>query len=123
MDLNNEPKIKFLRVVGHGIIKLSINDIIYIETYKDYVKIYGRDFFYRVASPLTSLINRLDSTAIKRVHRSFAININKVNYIERDQIFLENINAVVSIGTTYKRKFLDSLLIVGEKKSKNLALL
>ena len=68
--------------------QIRLDDIIYIEGLKDYLKIYIESD----SKPILSLISmksmeeRLPSPRFMRVHRSFIVQVNKVQVIDKGQI-------------------------------------
>ena len=77
----------------YRIIQVNLNDIIYIEGLKDYVKIY----LGNQAKPILSLMSmksleeQLPTFSFMRVHRSYIVNLNKIKTIERDRIIFGNV--------------------------------
>jgi DNA-binding LytR/AlgR family response regulator len=76
--------------------KLLIDDIYFFESKGDYVKIQVANKYYIVHSTLKQLDNRLSTSKFLRVHRSYIVAINKIDYIEENIIYLNNIPVPVS---------------------------
>lgn len=93
----------------YKLIQIDISTILYIEGLKDYVKIYTEN------SPtcILSLMNmktveqHLPSDRFIRVHRSFIVQMSKINVIERNRIVFGN--KYIPISDTYKKAFADYL--------------
>lgn len=85
------------------IIKLNFNEINYIEAYGNYIKIYTDK---RILTPqtLTDFLKKIPSNFI-RIHKSFAVNFNKIEMIDGNQIVLQN-NFKLAIGKSYRKKLL-----------------
>lgn len=85
--------------------QILINDIIYIEGLKDYIKIYRKS----VAKPLISLMSmkaieeKLPEESFMRVHRSYIVNINQIQTIERSRIVFGDV--YIPVSENYKQKF------------------
>jgi DNA-binding LytR/AlgR family response regulator len=75
----------------YKLIKIKIKDILYIEGLKDYIKIHVEGFERPVLTimRIKTFEERLPLVDFVRVHRSFLINIHKIDSIQR---------SVVSIG-------------------------
>jgi DNA-binding LytR/AlgR family response regulator len=86
-------------------IKIILRDILYIEGLKDYVKIWLQDSEKPVFSlmSLKSLEAQLPENIFMRVHRSYIVNLNKINTIERGQIVIKDIR--ITIAEQYKESF------------------
>ena len=67
-------------------IKVKFDDIFYVESLKDYVKIFTKVGNYLVHKSLTSLIDELPAERFLRIHRSFVISLNEVEFIEGNSI-------------------------------------
>lgn len=109
-ESNNEANNDFLFVKSdYKTKKIVFNDILYIEGLKDYIKVY----LYNEVNPLLS-INSLKSIEQKlppnkfmRVHRSFIVNLDKIEVIERSRIVFGKV--YIPISEQYKDKFQDYL--------------
>lgn len=93
----------------YKLIKIELQQICYIEGLKDYVKIYREG----VAQPVVSLISMksleemLSGETFIRVHRSYIVNLEKVNLIERNRIIFGK--TYIPVSDSYKEKFQDFL--------------
>lgn len=90
---------------GYRIEKLAFENILYIENQKDYVKFYVDN----QPEPISSLMNMqhladtLPDNIFMRVHRSFIVNLNKVQTVERNCIVFGK--AYIPVSETYRDKF------------------
>lgn len=76
-----ENEYLFLKV-DRKFIKVLINDILYIESLKDYIRVKTKKDSWVSYQSLTEITGKLPSDKFIRVHRSFTIAIDKVNMIE-----------------------------------------
>jgi DNA-binding LytR/AlgR family response regulator len=90
--------------------KLKKEEILFLKSHKDYVAIVGNDFIYKVHSPLYKLIEKLNYKSLLQTHKSYAVNINKIDYISNNIITINDFE--VLIGNTHKKSLLDRLLIL-----------
>lgn len=67
---------------GTSILILPTTQIIYIEAYDDYVKIFNNETFYLKKKTMGYYEEVLDPTQFVRVHRSFILNLNYLTKIE-----------------------------------------
>lgn len=72
----------------HRLIKINVQDITYIEGLKDYIKIYLENQPKAILSlmRMRSLEEYLPSDQFMRIHRSYIVNIKKIEQIERGRI-------------------------------------
>jgi two-component system, LytTR family, response regulator len=84
--------------VSHKLHKLFYDDILYLEGFKDYTKIY----LASATSPLLILHNLkyfedlFEETAFTRIHRSYIVAIRKLNTVSRKSVTINNQTLPVS---------------------------
>jgi len=89
--------------------RINFNDILYIEGLKDYIKVFttGEDKPVLSIKTMKSLEQKLPVTKFMRVHRSFIVNLDKIDTIERNRIVFGK--TYIPISEQYKSKFQDYL--------------
>lgn len=106
VDTNSE--FLFLKS-DYKIRRINFNDILYIEGLKDYVKV----FIHGSDRPVLSLITlkaleaKLPEAKFMRVHRSFIVNLERIDTIERSRIVFGK--TYIPVGEQYKDKFQEFL--------------
>lgn len=95
-------------------VRINFNDIRYVESYRDYVKIYT-DSKEPVLAQLTlkKLEEALPSQLFMRVHRSFIVNLSKINLIENNRIVFDA-KTYIPIGDLYIddfQKYINGVLL------------
>ena len=86
-------------------IKIFLNDIIYIESMKDYAKI----FLISQSSPIVTLLSlkklneELPKENFMRVHRSFIVSLEKIEIVEKNQIVFGKQR--ITIAEPYREQF------------------
>ena len=106
VDANNE--FLFLKS-DYKIKRINFNDILYIEGLKDYVKVYTINSVKPVLSITTMklLELKLPGSKFMRVHRSFIVNLEKIDTIERSRIIFGK--TYIPVSEQYKDKFQEFL--------------
>lgn len=86
-------------------IKIYLNEILYFEGLKDYIKIWvkGNPKAILTMTSLKSLEEELPKDKFMRVHRSFIIALDKIQSIERSQVVINNNR--ITIAQAYKEEF------------------
>lgn len=80
-DVKIEEK-EFVFIRDNGILKrIDINDILYLEAMGDYVKVHTAQKFHIVHSTLKTIGEKLP-LKFMRVHRSYIVALNKIDFIE-----------------------------------------
>ena len=97
VSFQEEPYI-FLKV-DKKLMKIKLNDILYIESLKDYIKVITVLGDYLVHKSMTSISEELPQENFLRIHRSFAIAMNKITSIEGNSV--EIANRRIPIGRNY----------------------
>ena len=88
-------------------LKIELKDILYIESLKDYVKIYLKE----ISKPILTIMSlkvleeELDKDRFMRVHRSFIVALYNIDVIERSQIVINKQR--ITISDQYKANFLE----------------
>ena len=90
--------------------RINFADILYIEGMKDYVKIFLKNDPNPVLSinSLKTLESKLPESGFMRVHRSFIVNLNRIETIERFRIVFDKV--FIPVSDQFKdafQKFLD----------------
>ncbi len=88
-------------------VKINLNDILYIEGLKDYVKIYAGAKPVLTLQSLKSLQEKLSGKNFIRVHRSYIVSIDKIDSIQRNRIIIGN--KYIPVGETYKDEFYERI--------------
>lgn len=85
--------------------RINFNDILYIEGLKDYVKVYTAGESKPVLSLITMklLETKLPPAKFMRVHRSFIVNLERIETIERSRIVFGK--TYIPVSEQYKDKF------------------
>jgi DNA-binding LytR/AlgR family response regulator len=71
---------------GYRLVKINFSDIQYVEGLKDYVKIYINDKPVITQMSMKSLEEKLPAQQFVRVHRSFIVAFNKIDFIQRQMV-------------------------------------
>ncbi len=81
---------------GYKIEKICINDIVFLEADGSYCKIITGNNHYTVSNNLQHMLDKINHQDIIRSHRSYAVNINKIESIANNKIQLPSIDIPVS---------------------------
>ncbi|HEY0677373.1 MAG TPA: LytTR family DNA-binding domain-containing protein [Chitinophagaceae bacterium] len=107
-DYKPNPEAFVYVKVDRDMHKIFVNDIVYVESWKDYVKVFlvnGKQLL--VKQSISVMENLLSSHQFLRVHRSFMISLKKVSGYNNAAIQLEG--KEIPIGRLYKQAVLDRL--------------
>lgn len=91
----------FVFVKDNGVLKrISIDDILFLEAMGDYVKVHTPQKFHVVHATLKSIEEKLPSSKFIRVHRSYIVAINKIDYIQEGTISIGK--TTIPVADTHK---------------------
>ncbi len=100
---DNDLKFIFVKS-GYKVIRVKLEDVLYFEGLKDYVKIWLND-----EKPILTLMSLkhleelLPEKKFMRIHRSFIVSLDKVTEIERGQVIIGKER--ITVSDQYKEKF------------------
>lgn len=88
--------------------KVFVNDIAYLESWKDYVMVYLNDGkHFLVKQSITAMENLLSEHKFLRVHRSYMVSLEKVSGYNGLSVQLGN--QEIPIGRLYKQSVMERL--------------
>ncbi len=81
----------------YRMVKIAVSDIEYLESMQDYVKIHLSDG-KRILTLMTmkALLEKLPALQIKRIHRSYAVAVDKILSLQNKKVFLKDAELPVS---------------------------
>ena len=90
----------------YKLIQIAISKILFIESVKDYVRIYlDNDTAVMSLMSIKNIEDRLPKSRFLRVHRSFIVQTSKIKLIERNRIVFGK--QYIPVSDTYKPAFID----------------
>jgi two-component system LytT family response regulator len=85
---------------ANSIIRLKLSDVLLFEAKGDYIKIYLTDKSYSIRSSLKSIEDKLLADLFIKVHRSFVVNISKIDTIEGGTLIINH--NMVPVSNVYR---------------------
>jgi DNA-binding LytR/AlgR family response regulator len=85
---------------GHDRLRLPLNDIIYLEALNDYTKLITGQKSYITIGALSKFLEQLPENHFCRIHRSYAIAIDKISALRRNEVECGGIT--LPVGKTYR---------------------
>ncbi|MCH4553865.1 MULTISPECIES: LytR/AlgR family response regulator transcription factor [Aestuariibaculum] len=110
VSANKETPFIFIKIDKKKMKKIFLNEILIIESLKDYLKIKTFSGSYIVHYTLKDFTNLLPPGDFIRIHRSYTVAIDKIDALEGNSVEIEGLRYV--IGRSYidevKQKILDA---------------
>lgn len=101
---NNQVQPPLYFRVDHGLVKVTVADILFIEGLDNYLKIHlakGQPIVVRLT--LKAMLDKLPAGSFVRVHRSFIVAVDKIQAIRSGMILIED--EEIPIGSSYEKDF------------------
>nr|NQU93152.1 DNA-binding response regulator [Bacteroidota bacterium] len=76
--------------------RINLDEILYLESAGDYVKIFFTDQMVMVHDTLKNMVLSLPEPKFFRLHRSFLVAVGKISYIEGNQVKIGEVMVPVS---------------------------
>ncbi len=102
---NEQQEEQMFVKADHKLIRILFKDILYIEGWKDYVKIHLKNKPHPILSLMSmkGLEETLPPTKFIRIHRSYIIQKNKIDSISKNRVKIGD--KELPIGESYKEEF------------------
>ena len=108
IEYKSNPEAFVYLKVDKDMKKIFVNDIVYIESWKDYVKLFlvnNRNLL--VKQSISAMENLLSEHKFLRIHRSYMVSLNKISGYNGVSIQLDTTE--IPIGRLYKQTVLERL--------------
>ena len=109
-DTTSEDQFIFLKV-DKKMIKVSLSEIYYIESLKDYIRVNTDSGSYITHQTLTGITDILPQNEFLRVHRSYTVHLEKVTAIQGNALELNG--KWLPIGRNYTHEVKQKILEQG----------
>lgn len=109
-EVNKERPFIFVKIDKKKMKKIFLDEILVVESLKDYLRINTISGKYIIHSTLSDFTNLLPERDFLRIHRSYTIALDKIDAVEGNSVEIEGLRYV--IGRSYleeaKQKILNS---------------
>jgi DNA-binding LytR/AlgR family response regulator len=92
------------------LLKIELNDILWVEAFGDYIKFQTNEKVYTVYSTLKNIEEKLDTKKFVRVHRSYIVNISKIQNIDPNNLIINK--KIIPVSASYKELLLNKIKIL-----------
>ncbi|CCH57555.1 two component transcriptional regulator, LytTR family (plasmid) [Fibrisoma limi BUZ 3] len=88
--------------------KVSFKDINWIQSERNYVTIYTEHGYLTVHQPISRIEELLPQSSFSRIHKSFIVANDKIDFIGKDQVGLKSDQhtKILPLGAQYKKSFI-----------------
>ena len=88
-------------------VKVCLNDILYIEAERNYCKIHCKDKEHLLVTTLKDLEEKLTSNNLLRIHRSFIVNLSHIDEIAMSHVVIAK--KAIPLSTESKKQLLQRI--------------
>ncbi|MFD2146266.1 LytR/AlgR family response regulator transcription factor [Mucilaginibacter antarcticus] len=89
-------------------VKVTINDILYVEGAQNYIKIHLISGDVMPYLTINEIELYLPKDQFTRVHQSFIINTDRIKAVEQTRVILQE-DIILNLGRLYKDSFLEKM--------------
>lgn len=107
-ETSNARPYLFIKIDKKKMKKVFLDEILVVESLKDYLKINTTNGRFMIHSTLSDFTDLLPATDFIRIHRSYTISINKIDAVEGNSIEIDGMRYV--IGRSYIEEVKDKIL-------------
>ncbi|MBK5279012.1 MAG: response regulator transcription factor [Bacteroidia bacterium] len=88
---------------GTKLVKIRLNEILYVEGLKDYVTIHTKTQKVVTLQRLKVLEEQLPADKFIRIHNSYIVALDAINVVQKNEVLIGAVS--LSIGDTYRKSF------------------
>jgi len=92
---------------GTKLVKIMINDILYVEGLKDYVTIFTKTQKVVSLQRLKAMEDQLPASMFARIHNSYIVSLRAITSIHKNEVEIGA--AFLPVGETFKKSFKEAI--------------
>ncbi len=94
--------------VNYALMKVELSKIIYIKGMDDYIRIFMHDQKPVITRmTMKALEEKLPKKEFSRVHRSYIVPVNKINFVRNKVVYIDKYE--IPVGICYEEKFYNTI--------------
>lgn len=101
-DIKESDNSFFLKT-NEGYQRVEVNELRYVEALGDYVQVFSENNKFILNGTLKAVDSKLPKKDFLRVHRSYIVNLNKIDKLEEGSIIIGK--KLIPVGRSYKKEF------------------
>ena len=108
----------FVKISENVSTKLLFKDILYIKSDAMYSRIYfeakgsSKNNYYTISQSSNNLIMKIGCPALVKVHKSYYVNIQRIERIQDGQIYIQGAITPIPIGREFKNEFSEKIKLI-----------
>jgi len=115
-SISRYPEEIFIKKKNSTLVRLRYDDILWVEALENYVTVNTFKEKFTIHFTMKSIENKLPLSKFKRIHRSFIVNISRIEYIEDSNVVMktESGSKILPIGKSYRDHLMDDLNLISK---------
>lgn len=113
-SISQYPEEIFIKKKNSTLVRLKYDDILWVEALENYVTVNTFKEKFTIHFTMKAIENKLPLVKFKRVHRSYIVNIHRIEYIEDNNVVIkvESGTKVIPIGKSFRDNLMDDLNLI-----------
>ena len=113
-SISKYPEEIFIKKKNSTLVRLRYDDILWVEALENYVTVNTFQEKFTIHFTMKAIENKLPSGNFKRVHRSYIVNIKRIERIEDNNVIIKanNSTKVIPIGKSYRDNLMNDLNLI-----------
>ncbi len=103
---SNDPDFLLIKA-DKKLYKLKFEEILYLQAYGDYVKVFTPEKVLLTKERLSNLENNLPENRFQKIHRSYIVSMDAIQFLEGNQVKINDI--LLPVSSTYRAELLAKL--------------
>ena len=99
-EKTNTPKNDFFIKDGGSLVKIKVDDLLFLKADDNYTRLYTKEKKYMLSSTLKKVAEKLPFDNFIRIHRSFIVNTNFIDRIKDGKLYIDKHK--LPIGRSYQ---------------------
>ncbi len=115
-SISKLPEEIFIKKKNSTLVRLRYDEILWVEALENYVTVSTFKEKFTIHFTMKAIENKLPSGMFKRVHRSYIVNVQRIEVIEDNNVIVkvEHGNKIIPIGKSYKDNLMDDLNLISK---------
>lgn len=112
----DDPNKEIFVKKNNTLIRVKYVDILWIEALENYIMINSVHERFTIHLTMKAIESKLPSTAFKRIHRSYIVNMSRIESIEDNSVVIKSAEGrkIIPIGKSYRDKLLKDLNLLNK---------
>lgn len=115
-SISRYPNEIFIKKKNSTLVRIRYEEILYVEALENYVILSTFKEKFTIHFTMKSIENKLPSSMFKRIHRSYIVNIHRIDVIEDNNVIVKSESGpkVIPIGKSYRDDLMNDLNLISK---------